>query len=414
MKRGKQRVDMAQSAKIREANQRINSLQMQVKGLRSSKRGGRGSASKSRRGRSAKYTGSLYGRMLANPASGPLAQYPDGYGSRTVVVRALYDSILSTCASSATQGPLRGEPGGFGHLVRPWNIGNTVYQGLNPGVYAGDTVGPIIMSDVSIGDVSSNWAASTGGATSDGGGRLNSAATYTSQAAFLTNVQAYRFLCAQVDLEYIGPHGDGQTGTVFVNQTPVGNRSNDSNDNSLFPQTYNWDTATGAGNATTFWSPTEVMASPLTKAFPVGTNITFKMYPTSVVGDGFAPFARHDAAAPLTTAALGQSIVNSLPNAIILCRGGPDGTSLYRMRISANFEIIPSDTFSAFEPGSYPMIDPIGAQKTLASVSQRSAATSSSYSIPYVGEATALLGLLSAGVIGAARTYREVRRAAAT
>jgi hypothetical protein len=92
-----------------------------------------------------------------------------------------------------------------------------------------------------------------------------------------------RFVCGAVEFRYMGPHGNDQRGTMFVNTSQIG-----------FP----------ADGHSHFETLASLISHPDTVTFPVGTSVTIPLYPSSVVGEGFVHLENY------------QSVVAVNPNTV--------------------------------------------------------------------------------------------------
>lgn len=339
--------------------------------------------------------GSLYQQLLADPGNGPLAQLPDGYGAKTFVTRLI--SVVS-----GTTNPL----GNMYLLFRPWNLGPSADIGAGTRAH-GKMMGPVVYQDVraTMAAADANWYANQ---------------VYGFQGYNATTngtVEKIRFLCAELDAEYIGPHGDGQVGAVYVNNTLTGMRVSSNyvesglrytvplagtdpveTNTGCYPQDFRDDGVNGTANA--YYAPVSLQAMPSTKVVPMGTCFKVRMYPKSVVGDGFFNKPAEGASDLLSTGGITvhtygsvpEAIAESLPNCVVNITGGGNAVTLYRFTLRSVFEMTPSYSFTNFIPGTLPPNEPRVLEQSRTAMERLSEIGTEvwSYTQPYLSELASL------------------------
>jgi hypothetical protein len=183
--------------------------------------------------------------------------------------------------------------------------------------------------------------------------------------ANLQNFDSMRFLCAQIDFVYTGPNGDGNKGAIYFNNTPLGyttktgRRLDDASltdhEATLNGHAEAWPQIAGvtSGVVSDKWNFEEIRSSPTTKSLPVGTSFSVKLYPSSMMGDGFTTVPNQLSVQGDTTfySRIDDTVAAQLPNLCVILAGGAASTTYYDIVITSNFEMVPSDSFSSIIPG---------------------------------------------------------------
>lgn len=289
--------------------------------------------------------------MLADPANGPKAQFPDGYGAKTTVLR------LRSTRTLNPEYPISYL------MVRPWQLSGLA---IGSSTHAGETqTDGRAASWVSIYSAKSHHRDRFFG---------EYAMNWTEALAASQIAEQARFLCASVQFQYVGPRGDDLKGIVYYNTSTMGYTctnvtkmisSSDPTLGAVVAGRTAWPfmvDETTHSKANYKWSPQEVIDATTSKSVPVGVDFEVKLYPRAPGGEGF-----YNVALPTTENSYNTdngegkveeesnkyvwqqvppAIAESLPNLLVAFDGTQVNTDLYRVTIVANFECTAQDSFT--------------------------------------------------------------------